>query len=135
MELHGWAAFRQAEYDVIKLGALDGLIVDGGGASWWTSTTTATRCSAIARSAWLRAGGSIVFLRGDIDRLAAKVQGDPSRPTLDARRSAGALMRARMPFYEAAADWIIDVEGRQRSGIAEEIAKALFVNRGAFSIR
>ena len=32
VELHGWAAFRQAEYDVIKkLSALDGLIVDGGG--------------------------------------------------------------------------------------------------------
>ena len=31
-------------------------------------------------------------------------------------------MRARLPFYEKAADWIIDVEGKQRADIAAEIA-------------
>ncbi len=71
----------------------------------------------------LRTNGYVVFLRGDVDRLAAKVQGDPNRPTLDTTRSAADLMRARMPFYEAAAQWTIDVEGRHRANIAEEIAE------------
>jgi hypothetical protein len=31
-------------------------------------------------------------------------------------------MRARLPFYQQAANWVIDVEGRDRADIAEEIA-------------
>jgi shikimate kinase len=124
VERHGWAAFRQTEFDVIKkLSELDGLIIDAGGGVVVDLDDDGDEVYSDRKVALLRSRGSIVFLRGDIDRLAAKVQGDPSRPRLDARRSAGDLMRARMPFYEAAADWIIDVEARQRSDIAQQIAK------------
>ena len=63
-----------------------------------------------------------MFLAGDLERLANKVAGDPRRPTLDNRTSAVDLMRSRLPFYEQASDWTIDVEGRQRSEIADDIA-------------
>jgi len=70
----------------------------------------------------LKCGGRIVFLSGDIDRLAAKVHADPTRPLLDERTAAADLMRVRLPFYQLAADWTIDVEGRPREDIAQEIA-------------
>lgn len=122
--LHGWPAFRDAEYEVIrKLTALDGLVIDAGGGAVVDLDAEGREVFSDRKVTLLRASGSVVFLRGDIERLAAKVQADPKRPTLDTTRSAADLMRARMPFYEEAAQWTIDVEGRQRSDIAEQIAR------------
>lgn len=120
---HGWQAFRDAEYEVIrKLAGLDGLVVDAGGGVVVDLDEQGREVFSSRKVDLLRSSGRIVFLRGDIDRLAAKVAGDPSRPPLDARSSTAELMRARLPFYESAADWVIDVEGRTRPDIAEEIA-------------
>lgn len=119
----GWPAFRDIEYEVIrKLTKLDGLVVDAGGGVVVDLDEQGLEVFSQRKVDLLRSDGRIVFLRGDIERLANKVAGDPSRPQLDARRSAVELMRARLPFYERAADWVIDVEGRQRPDIAEEIA-------------
>lgn len=119
----GWPAFRDIEYEVIrKLTKLDGLVVDAGGGVVVDLDEQGLEVFSQRKVDLLRSGGRIVFLRGDIERLANKVAGDPSRPQLDARRSAVELMRTRLPFYERAADWVIDVEGRQRPDIAEEIA-------------
>ncbi len=119
----GWAAFRDAEFDVVrKLAAMDHVIIDAGGGVVVDLDEQGREVFSARKVDLLKSGGTVVFLRGDIGRLAAKVTGDPSRPVLDATRSAVDLMRARLPFYEAAADVTIDVEGRQRTDIAEEIA-------------
>jgi shikimate kinase len=119
----GWPAFREAEYNVLrKLTGMDGLIVDAGGGIV-VDLEDGTEVFSRRKVDLLRHNGRIVFLSGDIERLARKVQDDPTRPALDTRRSAADLMRARLPFYEAAADWTIDVEGRERADIAEEIAQ------------
>ena len=119
---HGWPAFRDAEYQVLtKLAHLDGLIIDAGGGIV-VDLQDGTEVYSTRKVDLLKARGEVIFLTGNIDRLAAKVRDDPTRPTLDARRGAAALMRARLPFYERTADWIIDVEGRDRGDIAAEIA-------------
>lgn len=119
---HGWPAFRDAEFMVAqKLGHLDGIIVDAGGGIV-VDLDEGHEVFSARKVDLLKTKGEIVFLRGDIDRLAAKVRNDPTRPTLDARRSAADLMRVRLPFYEAAADWTIDVEGKDREDIANTIA-------------
>ena len=119
----GWRAFREAEYNVLrKLSAMDCLIVDAGGGIVVDLAEDGTEIYSGRKVDLLHKHGTIVFLAGDIDRLARKVQDDPTRPTLDPRNSAADLMRARLPFYEKAADWIIDVEGKQRADIAAEIA-------------
>lgn len=123
VEQKGWAAFREAEYQVLrKLRTMDGLIIDAGGGIVVDLDSDGREVFSDRKVDLLKADGSVVFLAGDIERLATKVAGDPRRPTLDARTSAIDLMRGRLPFYERAADWTIDVEGRQRSDIASEIA-------------
>lgn len=123
VEEHGWPAFRDAELEVVrKLAPMDGLIIDAGGGIVVDLDQEGTEVYSTRKVELLRRKGEIVFLAGDVERLARKVQGDPSRPLLDSRRSAGELMRARLPFYEAAADWTVDVEGRDRAGIAGDIA-------------
>lgn len=119
----GWEAFREAEYDVlVKLRAMDGLIIDAGGGIVVDLDEDGQEVFSTRKVDLLRSNGTIVFLSGDIERLAKKVAGDPRRPALDARTSAADLMRTRLPFYQRAADWTIDVEGRQRDQIADEIA-------------
>ncbi len=125
VEHRGWPAFRDAEYEVVrKLSRLDGLIIDAGGGILVDLDDQGEECYSERKAELLKSGGTVVFLAGDIERLAAKVAGDPRRPTLDSRTSAAALMRARLPFYQRAADWTIDVEGRQRGDIAADIAAA-----------
>lgn len=119
---HGWAAFRAAEYEVVaKLSRIDGLIVDAGGGII-VDLVDGTEVYSDRKVGLLKEHGEVVYLCGDIDRLAAKVADDPSRPALDARRGAADLMRARRPLYEKAADWTIDVEGMDRSDIAARIS-------------
>ncbi|MEI2784512.1 MAG: shikimate kinase [Candidatus Nanopelagicales bacterium] len=119
---HGWDAFRDAEYQVLtKLAHLDGLIIDAGGGIV-VDLEEGAEVFSTRKVDLLKSHGEVIFLTGNIDRLAAKVRDDPTRPTLDARQGAADLMRARLPFYERTADWTIDVEGRDRGDIAAEIA-------------
>lgn len=119
---HGWPAFRDLEYEVLrKLRHLDNLIVDAGGGIV-IDLDERVEVFSPRKVDLLKARGEVIFLQGDIERLANKVANDPRRPTLDNSRAAADLMRARLPFYQQAADWVIDVEGRDRGEIAEEIA-------------
>ena len=121
---HGWPAFREQEFEVVrKVTALDGLIIDAGGGVVVDLDAEGHEVYSDRKVDLLRDNGYVVFLQGDVDRLAAKVQGDPDRPTLHTSRPAADVMRARMPFYETAAHWTIDVEGRHRANIADEIAE------------
>jgi len=123
VEQQGWPAFREAEYHVLrKLATMDGLIIDAGGGIVVDLDDEGREHYSERKVALLKANGHVVFLAGDLERLANKVAGDPRRPTLDNRTSAVDLMRSRLPFYEQASDWTIDVEGRQRSEIADDIA-------------
>lgn len=120
---HGWPLFRQREFEIVsRIGALDNVIVDCGGGIVVDLDDDGREVFSDRCVTALRARGPVVWLRGDIDRLAAKTAADPHRPPLDAGRSMSELMRAREPFYARAADVVIDVEGRKRSRLARELA-------------
>lgn len=122
----GWPAFREQEFRVIeKVTRLDNLIIDCGGGVIVDLDQDGNEIFSERKVSLLRASGRVVWLKGDIARLAARVQGDPSRPALDAVRSAGEMMRRRLPFYEMAADLVIDIETEKRKRLAKRIAAAL----------
>ncbi len=120
---HGWARFREREFEIVsRIGALDGVIVDCGGGIVVDLDDTGSEIYSERCVSALRERGPVVWLRGDVDRLAAKTAMDPNRPSLDASRSAAEVMRRREPLYARAADVVIDVEGRKRSRLARELA-------------
>lgn len=121
---HGWQSFRTRELAVLeRIGAMDRVIVDcGGGVIVDLDPQTGQERFSRRKVAALRDRGPVVWLRGDIDRLAAKTADDPNRPALDAQRDAVEIMRRREPFYAEAADLIVDVEGRKRSTMALDLA-------------
>jgi shikimate kinase len=74
----------------------------------------------------LKANGRVVFLKADIERLAAKVKGDQRRPTLDETKSAEEVMLRRLPYYQRAADMTLNVEGMGRRKAARKLYRKIF---------
>ena len=120
-----WREFRDLEYAVVqKVARMDGVIVDCGGGVVVDIDSSGAEVFSARKVALLRSCGPIVWLKGDIARLAAKKKHGEKRPTLDAARSAEQVMRDRLPFYEEAADLTIDIEGKDRPQLVEEILAA-----------
>lgn len=121
---HGWPAFRLRELAIVeRLAAMDRVIVDcGGGIVVDVDPATGEEVYSERKVRALRDRGPVVWLRGDIDGLAAKTAADPLRPALDTSRDAAEIMRRRLPFYEAAADHVIDVDASKRSVMALDLA-------------
>jgi shikimate kinase len=124
-----WRVFRDAEFAVAtQLAALDGLIVDCGGGVIVDIDDSGTETYSSRKVDVLRSSGPVVWLQGDIARLAAKTVNDPSRPSLHAQHSAEQVMRSRLPFYEQATDFAIFVEQGKRQEVAAEIARHYEIN-------
>lgn len=78
----------------------------------------------------LRQSGWTVWLRCSHATLAARIEKDEgagkSRPSLtgkDVVSEIEQVMRVREPFYNDAADWIVDVEGHSPEELATQIGK------------
>lgn len=124
----GWMAFRDLEFEVVrKVCAVDGVIVDCGGGVIVDVDAAGVEVFSDRKVDALRAAGPIVWLRGDVDRLAAKaVASDKShRPELSDSAPLADLMRAREPFYERATDLVVDIDGKLREEVAFEILAQL----------
>ncbi len=121
---HGgdWRAFRDMEYAVIqKTTALDGLIIDAGGGVVVDVDETGAEIYSQRKMEFFKKKGLVIWLKGDIPRLAAKVASDGQRPALSAQHSAEEVMHRRLPFYERAADRVVNIENRSRKKLALEI--------------
>jgi len=119
-----WRAFRDMEYAVVKkIAAMDGVIVDCGGGVIVDLDKNGNEVFSKRKVEALKKSGTIVWLKGDIKRLVEKVKNKAERPTLDLTRSTEETMRRRLPFYEKAADIIIDIEGKKRPELAEMIVE------------
>lgn len=110
-----WRAFREMEYRVIqKVARLDGIIVDAGGGVVVDLDHNGDEVFSERKISALRQNGTIVWLRGDIASLAAKVRQDSGRPTISAHQSEEEIMWRRLPFYEKSADTIVDMDGPRK---------------------
>lgn len=117
-----WRAFRDMEYAIVqKICALDDNIIDCGGGIIVDLDEDGNETYSKRKVDLLRTNGRIVWLKGDIPRLAAKVKGDAKRPSLSETKSAEEIMYRRLPFYEKAADIVVDVEGKSKSELTEEV--------------
>jgi shikimate kinase len=71
----------------------------------------------------LKKNGKIFYLRAELSSLLERVSGNDNRPLLrgDPEGKLKALIAARDPVYERAADHIVDTDGRTVAAIAKEI--------------
>lgn len=111
----GWPAFRDREHAVVKkIAALDGAIVDCGGGVIVDLDEDGNEVYSERKMSLLKQTGTVLWLRGDIDTLVARVAAKADRPNLHESRSAAEIMHRRLPFYERAADRVLDIDGFNR---------------------
>lgn len=75
---------------------------------------------------YLKKLGRTVYLRARTETLIGRLSGDGSRPLLkgqDLQTRISELLRQRGAVYEAAADEILDTDGKRISEIVREIAR------------
>ncbi|MBF0107646.1 MAG: shikimate kinase [Magnetococcales bacterium] len=117
-----WRAFRDLEAEVVrKVAGMNDVIVDTGGGVVIDLDDQGREVYSRRKMDLLRKNGRVFWLEGDIPRLAAKVAADPRRPPLSATESEETIMRRRRPFYERAADHVINIEGMRREILAVQI--------------
>ena len=122
VQQEGWSAFRDVEYQVLqKLLAMESAIVDCGGGIMVDLDDSGSEIFSERKAELLSQLGRVVFLAGDLDRLAAKANRG-ARPVLSEQVSVREIMERRLPWYERIADVTIDIEGRKRQSIADKIA-------------
>ncbi|PLY11978.1 MAG: shikimate kinase [Sedimenticola sp.] len=117
-----WRAFRDMEFVVVrKVACLDNVIIDCGGGVVVDLDDQGNEIFSSRKIDLLKQNGKIIWLKGDIHRLAAKVKDDQQRPSLDQMKSTEELMQRRMPFYKKAADVIVDIEDKGRRRLAKKV--------------
>lgn len=76
----------------------------------------------------LREAGSIVYLRTSADELVRRLGDGAGRPLLGGGKVSEVvprLLAERGPAYDAAADLVVDTDGRAPADVAEEIVRRL----------
>lgn len=101
-EIEGEQSFRRREADVIRdLTAQQGIVMATGGGAVLDEQSRA----------YLKARGTVIYLRANVGSLLARTAQDKNRPllhTADPRRRLEELAVQREPYYQEVADMIID---------------------------
>ena len=112
----GWDHFRDLESEVCRdLAGKDGLIIDTGGGAVLRQQNV--DC--------LKKSGVLVWLTATVPTIIERIGGDTQRPSLTGTKSfteeVEEVLRERQPKYKAAANHIIQTDGRSVMEVAEAI--------------
>lgn len=112
----GWDHFRDLESEVCRdLAGKDGLIIDTGGGAVLRQQNV--DC--------LKKSGVLVWLTATVPTIIERIGGDTQRPSLTGTKSfteeVEEVLRERQPKYKAAANHIIQTDGRSVTEVAETI--------------
>ena len=119
----GWAGFRARELAVVeKVAAIEGgaLIDCGGGIVVELDREGRERYSARKVDA-LKRHGRIVYLHRALDYLEERAEDAENRPALSGADSFRQIMKRREPWYQRAADHVVECGERSKSSLAREI--------------
>ncbi len=115
-EEDGEEYFRNAETELLQKIAVE---ADG-----WILATGGGMPMREKNAVLLREIGTVVFLEAKIETILERLQNDTGRPLADGEereKRLRPLYEKRLPVYRAAADYILDTEGKSFYEIIEEI--------------
>jgi len=108
---HSWEYFRDVEYKCCVKAAnafSEFTLIDCGGGICVDLDENGEEIYSERKINALKETAMIVFIKRDVDYLASKIAGDANRPSLSATNSFKEIMERRGPWYERAADLILD---------------------------
>jgi shikimate kinase len=120
VEQNGWEYFRDLEAKVCQeLAGQNGLVIDTGGGAVLRSRNVAV----------LKETGKLFWLTASVSTIRERISQDSQRPSLTGVKSfldeIQDVLRERTPKYQAAADYIIETDGKPVAQVAEEILARL----------
>ena len=120
VEQHGWEYFRDLETKICQdLAGQDGVVIDTGGGA-------ILRSHNVER---LKRTGKLFWLTAPVQTIAKRIGADTQRPSLTGNKSfideIQDVLRERTPKYQAAADYIIETDGKSTTQVADEILARL----------
>jgi shikimate kinase len=120
VEINGWEYFRDLETKVChELAGRTGLVVDTGGGAILRSRNVEV----------LKQTGKLFWLTASVSTVIQRIGHDSQRPSLTGVKSfldeVQEVLRERIPKYEAAADYVIETDGRSATQVADEILARL----------
>lgn len=124
-----WQHFRDTEFSVLKKSLkMDNTIVDCGGGIVIDLDENNSEIYSQRKVSLLRKNSIIFFLHPPIETVVRKIVGDPTRPSLDAVRSAENIYHDRLPLYRKACHYEIHVKKGARKKAALAIHSLLIEN-------
>ena len=116
VEAKGWEYFRDVEAKVCQeLAGRTGLVIDTGGGSILRSRNVEV----------LKETGKLFWLTASVSIITERIGRDSQRPSLTGVKSfldeIPDVLRERTPKYQAAADYVIETDGRSIAQVADEI--------------
>jgi len=116
VERYGWEYFRDLETEICQnLAGRDGLVIDTGGGAILRPQNVEV----------LKRTGKLFWLTASSETLAKRIGSDTQRPSLTGSKSfldeIQDVLRERLPKYQAAADHVIETEGKSVTQVADEI--------------
>jgi shikimate kinase len=113
---HGWEYFRDVESAVCRdLAGRDQLVIDTGGGAILRPLNVEV----------LKRNGKFIWLSATVETITARIGGDTQRPSLTGAKSfvqeITEVLRDRAPKYQAAADYMIQTDGRSIQQLVEAV--------------
>jgi shikimate kinase len=120
VEQNGWEYFRDLEAKVCQeLAGRTGLVIDTGGGAILRSQNVEI----------LKRTGTLFWLTASVSTITERIGRDSQRPSLTGVKSfldeIQDVLRERTPKYQAAADYIIETDGRSVTQVADEVLARL----------
>ncbi|MBL8039087.1 shikimate kinase [Nitrospira sp. CMX1] len=120
VEQHGWEFFRDLESKICQdLAGKDGLVLDTGGGAILRPQNVEV----------LKRTGTLFWLTASVATIATRIGSDTQRPSLTGTKSfvdeIQEVLRERTPKYQAAADHVIETEGKSVTQVADEILASM----------
>jgi shikimate kinase len=120
VEAHGWEYFRDLEAKVCQeLAGRTGLVVDTGGGAILRARNVEV----------LKETGRLFWLTASVSTITERIGQDSQRPSLTGGKSfldeIQDVLHDRIPKYQAAADDVIETDGRSVEQVADEILARL----------
>ena len=132
VEDKGWEGFRELEFEVVKKVSAfsSGALIDCGGGVVVDLDKAGQEVFSERKVSALKRHSLVVYLERDPDYLLSRIQDDTNRPSLSESESFLEIMKRRAPWYEQAADLILDCNDQDKSILAEEILEWFYGRNG-----
>lgn len=123
---HSWNEFRDLEFRILSnLQNADGIILDCGGGILFDLDETGNEYLSERKLSLLRKMGRIFYLERDTKELVEKVKGDSTRPDLSKINSYKEILTKRIPHYQNAAHYTINLSKFSKEEATQKISDLL----------